>query len=110
MRATPLLRNAPATASAALRERIRRPAYLSKLANPKDLAPLFKVILIFPTSLGGISSYTLRQNDDYVCAYEPHQLPCLNERYRLDGLGSLELDIPNLSRRYVSRYLPIFRL
>ncbi|EDR04672.1 uncharacterized protein LACBIDRAFT_252427 [Laccaria bicolor S238N-H82] len=42
MRATPLLRNAPATASAALRERVRRPAYLSKLAHPKDLAPLFK--------------------------------------------------------------------
>ncbi|KIJ99184.1 hypothetical protein K443DRAFT_133169 [Laccaria amethystina LaAM-08-1] len=43
MRATPLLRNAPATASAALRERVRRPAYLNKLANSKDLAPLFKI-------------------------------------------------------------------
>lgn len=37
-----LLRNAPAIASAALRERVRRPAHLSKLANPRDLAPLFK--------------------------------------------------------------------
>jgi hypothetical protein len=61
MRATPLLRNAPATASAALRERVRRPAYLNKLANSKDLAPLFKVILIFPTSLGAISLHTLTE-------------------------------------------------
>lgn len=42
MRATPFLRSAPATASVALRERVRRPAYLSKLAYSKDLTPLFK--------------------------------------------------------------------
>ncbi|KAK7453282.1 acetyl-CoA hydrolase [Stygiomarasmius scandens] len=40
MRATPLLRNV--TPSAALRERVRRPGYFSKLAKPSDLAPLFK--------------------------------------------------------------------
>ncbi|KAG6843669.1 acetyl-CoA hydrolase [Tephrocybe sp. NHM501043] len=39
MRITPCLRQAQA--SAALRERVRRPALLSKLADPADLAPLF---------------------------------------------------------------------
>ncbi|THU99836.1 hypothetical protein K435DRAFT_837547 [Dendrothele bispora CBS 962.96] len=40
MRVTPLLRNAQP--SAALRERVRRPGYFSKLAQPQDIAPLFK--------------------------------------------------------------------
>jgi len=49
MRVTPRLRNAlPASsstvqASAALKERVRRPALLKKLAKAEDLAPLFKV-------------------------------------------------------------------
>ncbi|KAF9037017.1 hypothetical protein BDZ89DRAFT_1090770 [Hymenopellis radicata] len=48
MRITPSLRHvASSSASAALRERIKRPAYLSKLAQASDLAPLF-------------------QNDDYI--------------------------------------------
>ncbi|KAF9560640.1 acyl-CoA carboxylate CoA-transferase [Agrocybe pediades] len=48
MRVTPRLRNAlPASsstvqASAALKERVRRPALLKKLAKAEDLAPLFK--------------------------------------------------------------------
>lgn len=41
-RPTQVLRSASAQASAALRERVRRPALLSKLAKPEDLAPLFK--------------------------------------------------------------------
>ncbi|GLB36901.1 putative acetyl-CoA hydrolase/transferase C-terminal domain [Lyophyllum shimeji] len=41
MRATPLLRLHTPTATAALRERVRRPALLKKLADPADLAPLF---------------------------------------------------------------------
>ncbi|KAF8956209.1 acyl-CoA carboxylate CoA-transferase [Flammula alnicola] len=50
MRTTPFLRNisipragSPLQPSAALRERVRRPGYLSRLANPEDLAPLFKI-------------------------------------------------------------------
>ncbi|KAJ3489955.1 hypothetical protein NLJ89_g11481 [Agrocybe chaxingu] len=45
MRPTPFLRNAigrGGVASAALKERVRRPAYLKRLAQPEDLAPLFK--------------------------------------------------------------------
>ncbi|KAF9266564.1 acyl-CoA carboxylate CoA-transferase [Marasmius fiardii PR-910] len=43
MKVTPSLRNASvAGPSAALRERVRRPGYLKKLAQPGDLAPLFK--------------------------------------------------------------------
>ncbi|KAF5344316.1 hypothetical protein D9756_011310 [Leucocoprinus leucothites] len=44
MRFTPLLRNLKPsmTASAALRERVRRPAFLERLARAEDLAPLFK--------------------------------------------------------------------
>ncbi|KAL0569999.1 acetyl-CoA hydrolase [Marasmius crinis-equi] len=43
MKVTPCLRNASVSGpSAALRERVRRPAYLKKLAKPSDLAPLFK--------------------------------------------------------------------
>ncbi|KAL0067839.1 acetyl-CoA hydrolase [Marasmius tenuissimus] len=43
MKVTPSLRNASvAGPSAALRERVRRPGYLKKLAQPSDLAPLFK--------------------------------------------------------------------
>ncbi|KAK1222830.1 acetyl-CoA hydrolase [Marasmius sp. AFHP31] len=43
MKVTPSLRNASvAGPSAALRERVRRPGYLKKLAHPSDLAPLFK--------------------------------------------------------------------
>ncbi|KAJ6526251.1 hypothetical protein DFH09DRAFT_1285948 [Mycena vulgaris] len=38
MRASPLRRNI----SSVLRERVRRPAFLEKLAEPSDLAPLFK--------------------------------------------------------------------
>ena len=40
MRATPFLRN---VASAALKQRVRRPQYLSKLTSPEALAPHFKV-------------------------------------------------------------------
>ncbi|TFK33144.1 hypothetical protein BDQ12DRAFT_769255 [Crucibulum laeve] len=45
MRTTPFLRNVKAsgpTISSALRERVRRPAYLSKLTTADELAPLFK--------------------------------------------------------------------
>ncbi|KAF9064280.1 hypothetical protein BDP27DRAFT_173523 [Rhodocollybia butyracea] len=45
MRVSPFLRNVNVgrvTPSAALIERVRRPAYLSKLAKAEDLAPLFK--------------------------------------------------------------------
>lgn len=44
MRFTLPIRNSASTLtpSAALRERVRRPAYLKKLASPSDLAPLFK--------------------------------------------------------------------
>ncbi|KAJ6531086.1 hypothetical protein B0H19DRAFT_1190350 [Mycena capillaripes] len=45
MRATPLARNLvfrPSSASSVLRERVRRPAFIEKLAEPSDLAPLFK--------------------------------------------------------------------
>ncbi|KAF9043348.1 hypothetical protein BJ165DRAFT_1484400 [Panaeolus papilionaceus] len=62
MRLTPMLRNTPAalkraahpqplgwastlgasSASAGLRERVARPAYLNKMASPEELAPLFK--------------------------------------------------------------------
>ncbi|KDR69927.1 hypothetical protein GALMADRAFT_255228 [Galerina marginata CBS 339.88] len=47
MRVTPRLRNAishqsPLVASAALKERVRRPTMLSKLALAEDLAPMFK--------------------------------------------------------------------
>ncbi|KAG5640505.1 Acetyl-CoA hydrolase, partial [Asterophora parasitica] len=42
MRATPFLRQNAQSVSAALRERVRRPALLKKLADPADLAPLFK--------------------------------------------------------------------
>ena len=42
MKFTPSLRQAN-VASAALKERVRRPAYLKKLAQPADLAPLFVV-------------------------------------------------------------------
>ncbi|KAK7462137.1 acetyl-CoA hydrolase [Stygiomarasmius scandens] len=40
MRATPLLRTI--NPSATFKERVRRPGYFSKLAQPSDLAPLFK--------------------------------------------------------------------
>ncbi|KIM37155.1 hypothetical protein M413DRAFT_448664 [Hebeloma cylindrosporum] len=49
MRSTPFLRNLASatprlsTPSAALRERVKRPAYFNKLSNPEDLAPLFKI-------------------------------------------------------------------
>jgi len=47
MRTTPFLRNITtpglSTPSAALRERVRRPAYFNKLTSAEDLAPLFKV-------------------------------------------------------------------
>ncbi|KAF9456296.1 hypothetical protein BDZ94DRAFT_1276026 [Collybia nuda] len=42
MRVTPLLRQNSPSISAALRERVRRPALLRKIAHPSDLAPLFK--------------------------------------------------------------------
>ncbi|KAJ7766633.1 hypothetical protein B0H16DRAFT_1366706 [Mycena metata] len=45
MRATALVRNLafkPSSASSVLRERVRRPAFLEKLAEPEDLVPLFK--------------------------------------------------------------------
>ncbi|KAG5637606.1 Acetyl-CoA hydrolase [Sphagnurus paluster] len=42
MRVTPSLRQKVPSVSAALRERVRRPALLKKLADPTDLAPLFK--------------------------------------------------------------------
>ncbi|KAK7038258.1 putative acetyl-CoA hydrolase [Favolaschia claudopus] len=45
MRATPLSRNLvfrPSSASSVLRDRVRRPAFLEKLVEPDDLAPLFK--------------------------------------------------------------------
>ncbi|KAF7295678.1 Acyl-CoA carboxylate CoA-transferase [Mycena indigotica] len=45
MRRTALTRNInfrPSTASSVLRDRVRRPAFLEKLADPKDLAPLFR--------------------------------------------------------------------
>ncbi|TRM56526.1 hypothetical protein BD626DRAFT_440870 [Schizophyllum amplum] len=43
MRATPFLRNvAQSVASAALKERVRRPQYLKKIATAEDLAPQFK--------------------------------------------------------------------
>ncbi|KAJ7029394.1 hypothetical protein C8F04DRAFT_962960 [Mycena alexandri] len=45
MRATPRVRNLvfkPSSASSVLRERVRRPAFLEKLAQPEDLVPLFK--------------------------------------------------------------------
>jgi len=44
MKPSPALRNA---ISPALRERVKRPSYLSKLAKASDLAPLFKVRLLF---------------------------------------------------------------
>ncbi|KAG6916363.1 hypothetical protein DXG01_007199 [Tephrocybe rancida] len=44
MRITPCLRKNTQSISAALRERVRRPALLNKLAEPADLAPLFKAI------------------------------------------------------------------
>ncbi|KAG7443237.1 uncharacterized protein BT62DRAFT_972559 [Guyanagaster necrorhizus] len=47
MRVTSSLRNVSPSVSSALRERVRRPSYLKKLAQPADLAPLF-------------------QNDDYI--------------------------------------------
>ncbi|KAJ7073815.1 hypothetical protein C8F01DRAFT_1098440 [Mycena amicta] len=43
MRRTGIARNIsfrPSTASAVLREHVRRPTFLEKLADPKDLAPL----------------------------------------------------------------------
>ncbi|KAG6860667.1 Acetyl-CoA hydrolase [Termitomyces sp. Mi166 len=43
MRITPFLRQNAQSVSAALRERVRRPALLSKLAQPTDLVPLFKI-------------------------------------------------------------------
>jgi acetyl-CoA hydrolase len=47
MRTTPFLRNIStprlSTPNAALRERVRRPAYFNKLTTAEDLAPLFKV-------------------------------------------------------------------
>ncbi|KAJ7878987.1 hypothetical protein B0H14DRAFT_2710106 [Mycena olivaceomarginata] len=45
MRSTPLVKNVsfkPSAASSILRDRVRRPAFLQKLAEPADLAPLFK--------------------------------------------------------------------
>lgn len=45
MRTTPILRNL-SRPSAALLDRVRRPAYLAKLAQPEDLVPLFKVSLV----------------------------------------------------------------
>ncbi|KAJ7137925.1 hypothetical protein C8R44DRAFT_766496 [Mycena epipterygia] len=45
MRVTPLLRNIPykpSSASSVLRDRVRRATFLEKLAEPSDLAPLFK--------------------------------------------------------------------
>ncbi|KAF5376908.1 hypothetical protein D9615_007351 [Tricholomella constricta] len=42
MRVTPFLRQNSQSVSAALRERVRRPALLRKLADPADLVPLFK--------------------------------------------------------------------
>ncbi|KAG6843668.1 Acetyl-CoA hydrolase [Tephrocybe sp. NHM501043] len=42
MRVTPCLRQNTLSVSAALRERVRRPALLKKIAKPEDLAPLFK--------------------------------------------------------------------
>ncbi|KAK0477029.1 hypothetical protein IW261DRAFT_1488285 [Armillaria novae-zelandiae] len=47
MRVTSSLRNVSPSVSSALKERVRRPSYLKKLAQPADLAPLF-------------------QNDDYI--------------------------------------------
>ncbi|KAK0216297.1 hypothetical protein IW262DRAFT_1399304 [Armillaria fumosa] len=47
MRVTSSLRNVSPSVSSALKERVRRPSYLKKLAQPVDLAPLF-------------------QNDDYI--------------------------------------------
>jgi len=51
MRITPFLRNIPtprlSTPSAALRERVRRPAYFNKLTSAEELAPLFKVRGLF---------------------------------------------------------------
>lgn len=45
MRATPLLRNVKPspTISTALKERVRRPAFLQRLTRAEDLVPLFKV-------------------------------------------------------------------
>ncbi|KAF8060678.1 hypothetical protein FPV67DRAFT_1609443 [Lyophyllum atratum] len=42
MRTTQFLRSNGPSVSAALRERVRRPALLKKVADPADLAPLFK--------------------------------------------------------------------
>ncbi|KAJ7080425.1 hypothetical protein B0H15DRAFT_857089 [Mycena belliarum] len=45
MRSTPRILNLvfrPSSASSVLRERVRRPAFLEKLAEPSDLAPLFQ--------------------------------------------------------------------
>ncbi|KAG6897856.1 hypothetical protein C0992_009994 [Termitomyces sp. T32_za158] len=42
MRITPFLRQNAQSISAALRERVRRPALLNRLANAEDLVPLFK--------------------------------------------------------------------
>ncbi|PFH46279.1 hypothetical protein AMATHDRAFT_70228 [Amanita thiersii Skay4041] len=47
MRLTPCLRYRTSSVSSALKERVRRPAYLSRLTLPEELAPLF-------------------QNDDYI--------------------------------------------
>ncbi|KAJ3746818.1 hypothetical protein DFH05DRAFT_1486771 [Lentinula detonsa] len=49
MHTTPFLRNISRTTSltpsAALLERVKRPAYLQRLARPEDLVPMFKVTL-----------------------------------------------------------------
>ncbi|KAJ3792614.1 hypothetical protein GGU11DRAFT_489493 [Lentinula aff. detonsa] len=46
MHTTPFLRNISRTTSltpsAALLERVKRPAYLQRLARPEDLVPMFK--------------------------------------------------------------------
>jgi hypothetical protein len=51
MRATPFLRQNVPSVSAALRERVRRPALLKKLAHPSDLVQQFKVLVDIDTFL-----------------------------------------------------------